>query len=96
MRRIHQILKIRRRRRRRKRLLRMALKLKVPKRATTTLKTIVRKQKVVALKRPPPFTLKISVNIAKTLMCTVYSTVIMTRPKCFWHDNYKICPICDH
>ena len=70
MRRIHQILKIRRRRRRRKRLLRMALKLKVPKRATTTLKTIVRKQKVVALKRPPPFTLKVPVNIAKTLMCT--------------------------
>ena len=41
-----------------------------PKRATTTLKTIVRKQKVVALKRPPPFTLKVPVNIAKTLMCT--------------------------
>ena len=77
MRRIHQILKIRRRRRRRKRLLRMALKLKVPKRATTTLKTIVRKQKVVALKRPPPFTLKVPVNIAKTLMCTR-------------HDNYSI------
>ena len=48
----------------------MALKLKAPKRATTTLKMIVRKQKVVALKRPPPFTLKVPVNIAKTLMCT--------------------------
>ena len=40
------------------------------KRATTTLRTTVRKQKVVALKRPPPFTLKVPVNIAKTLMCT--------------------------
>ena len=55
MRRVHRILKIRRRRR--KWLLRMALNLKAFKRATTTLKTIVRKQKVVALKRPPPFTL---------------------------------------
>ena len=70
MRRILQILKIRRRRRRRRRLLRVALKLKAPKRATTTLKTTVRKQEVVALKRPPPFTLKVPVNIAKTLMCT--------------------------
>ena len=26
----------------------------------------------------------------------VYSTLIMKCPKCFWHDNYKICPICDH
>ena len=24
----------------------------------------------------------------------VYSTLIMKCPKCFWHDNYKICPIC--
>ena len=46
------------------------VELKAPKRATTTLKTIVRKQKVVALKRPPPFTLKIFGNIARTLMCT--------------------------
>ena len=68
MRRVERILKIRGRRR--KWLLRMALKLKAAKRATTTLKTIVRKQKVVALKRPPPFTLKVPVNIAKTLMCT--------------------------
>ena len=48
----------------------MALKLKAPKRATTTRKTIVRKHKVVALKRPPLFTLKVPVNIAKTLICT--------------------------
>ena len=41
-----------------------------PKRATTTLKTTVRKQKVEALKRPPPFTLNVHVNIAKTLICT--------------------------
>ena len=26
----------------------------------------------------------------------VYSTLIMKCPKCFWHDNYKICPICGH
>ena len=26
----------------------------------------------------------------------VYSTLIMKCPKCFWHDYYKICPICDH
>ena len=40
------------------------------KRAITTLKTTVRKQKVVVLKRPPPFTLKVPVNIARTLLCT--------------------------
>ena len=52
----------------------MVLKLKTPKRATTTLKTTVRKQKVatkvVALKRPSPFTLKVPVNIVRTLMRT--------------------------
>ena len=26
----------------------------------------------------------------------VYRTLIMKRSKCFWHDYYKICPICDH
>ena len=26
----------------------------------------------------------------------VYGTLIMKYPKCFWHDYYKICPICDH
>ena len=25
----------------------------------------------------------------------VYGTLIMKCPKCFWHDYYKICPICD-
>ena len=69
MRRVLRILKIIRRRRW-KWLLKIALKLKAPKRATTTPKTIVRKQKVVVLKRPPPFILKVPVNIAKTLMCT--------------------------
>ena len=73
MRGVHWIFKIRRgrmRRRRRKWLLRMVLKL-TPKRATTTLKTTtVRKHKVVALKRPPPFTLKIPVNIVRILKCT--------------------------
>ena len=44
---------------------------------------------------PPPFTLNVPVNIARTLMCT-YGTLIMKFPKCFWHDYYKICPICDH
>ena len=61
---------MRRRRMRRKWLLRMVLKL-TPKRATTTLKTTtVRKHKVVALKCPPPFTLKIPVNIVRILKCT--------------------------
>ena len=26
----------------------------------------------------------------------VYGTLIMKCPKCFWHDYYKICPLCDH
>ena len=26
----------------------------------------------------------------------VYQTLTMKCPKCFWHDYYKICPICDH
>ena len=26
----------------------------------------------------------------------VYGTLIMKCPKCFWHDYYKICLICDH
>ena len=26
----------------------------------------------------------------------VYGTLIMKCPKYFWHDYYKICPICDH
>ena len=43
---------------------RMVLQLKAPKRATMTLRTTDRKQKVVTLKRPPPFTLKVPVNIA--------------------------------
>ena len=64
--RIHRILKIRRRR---KWLLRMAVNLKAPKIATTTLKTTVKKQKVVVLKRPPLFTLKVPVNIVRTFMC---------------------------
>ena len=51
-------------------ILRMAMKLKVPKTATTTLKTTVGKQKVVAPKLPPPFTLNVLVNIVRTLMCT--------------------------
>ena len=67
--RVHWTFKIRRgrmRRRRRRWLLRTVLKL-TPKRVTTTLKTTtVRKQKVVALKRPPPF----PVNIVRVLKCT--------------------------
>ena len=94
MRRVHRILKIRRRRRR-KWLLRMVLKLKAPKRATTTLKTTVRKQKVVTLKRPTPL-------IHSKSPCedcensNVCGTLIMKCPKSFWHDYYKICPKCDH
>ena len=49
------------------------LKLKASKRATTILTMTVRKQKVITLKRPPPsVTLKVPVNIARTLMCTVH------------------------
>ena len=48
--------------------MRMAVKPKTPKRATTTLKTTVRKQKVIALKIPPSFTLKIPVKIVRILM----------------------------
>ena len=55
MRRVHWIFKIKRGRMRRRRRM-----------ETTT----VRKQKVVALKRPPPFTLKIPVNIVRILKCT--------------------------
>ena len=36
----------------------------------TTMKTTLRTQKEVALKSPQPFTLKIPVNIVRTLMCT--------------------------
>ena len=25
-----------------------------------------------------------------------YDTVVMKCPKCFWEDNCKMCPICDH
>ena len=57
-------------RRRKKWLLRMAVKLKAPKKATTILKTTFKKQRIVALKRPPHFTLKVPVNIVRTLMCT--------------------------
>ena len=67
MTRVHRILKTRRTR---KWLLKMAVKLKALKRATTTLKTTVKKQKVVALKLPPPFTLKVPVN------SNVYGTFI--------------------
>ena len=54
IRRVHWIFKIRRGRMRRRRRM-----------ETTT----VRKQKVVALKRPSPVTLKVLVNIVRTLMC---------------------------
>ena len=73
----------------------MVLKLKAPKRATTTLKTTVRKQKAVTLKRT-------STTFHSKSPCehcensNVYGTLIMKCPKCFWHDYYKICPICGH
>ena len=58
------------------------------------LKTTVKNQKVVAMKRPPSFTLKVPVNIVGN--SNVYGTLIMECPKCFWHDYNKICPICNH
>ena len=29
-------------------------------------------------------------------LLNVYGTLITKCPKCFWHDYYNICPICDH
>jgi len=26
----------------------------------------------------------------------VYHTAVMNCPKCFWHDNREICPVCGH
>jgi len=26
----------------------------------------------------------------------VYRTVLVKSPKCFWHDNREICPVCSH
>ena len=60
---------IRRRRWRRKKKRKWLLKMAV-KSAKTTVKTTVRKQKEVAMKSSPPFTLKIPMNIVRTLMCT--------------------------
>ena len=85
MRRVHWIFKIRRgrmrRRRRRRRKWLLRIVLKLtPERATTTLKTT-------------------TVRKQKAKHCEntkVYGTLIMKCPNCFWHDYYKICPICDH
>ena len=86
MRRVHWIFKIRRgrmrrRRRRRRRKWLLRIVLKLtPERATTTLKTTTDRK-----------------QIAKHCENTkVYGTLIMKCPNCFWHDYYKICPICDH
>ena len=93
MRRVHWIFKIRRgrmRRRRRKWLLRMVLKL-TPKRGTTTLKNDHSQE-----------TESSSLETSTTFSCEhcesskVYEALIMKSPYCFWHDYYKICPICDH
>ena len=71
----------RRRRRRRRRKWLLRIVLKLtPERATTTLKTT-------------------TVRKQKAKHCEntkVYGTLIMKCPNCFWHDYYKICPICDH
>ena len=52
-------------------------------------------QKVVALKRPPSVNLKIPA-CEHCENSKAYGTWIMKCPNCFWHDYYKICPICDH
>ena len=83
MRRVHWIFKIRRgrmRRRRRRKLLLRIVLKLTPERATTTLKTT-------------------TVRKQKAKHCEntkVYGTLIMKCPNCFWHDYYKISPICDH
>ena len=68
-------------RRRRRRKLLLRIVLKLtPERATTTLKTT-------------------TVRKQKAKHCEntkVYGTLIMKCPNCFWHDYYKISPICDH
>ena len=83
MRRVHWIFKIRRGRMRRRRRRKWLLRIVLkltPERATTTLKTA-------------------TVRKQKAKHCEntkVYGTLIMKCPNCFWHDYYKICPICDH
>ena len=51
-----------------------------PKRATTTLKTTIARKQ----------------KVKHCENSKVYGTLIMKCPNCFWHDYYKICPICDH
>ena len=84
-----------RRKKKRKRLLRMVLKLKTPKRATTTLKTTVRKQKVASSPKTS-VTFHFESPSEHCENFNAYGTLIMKCPRCFWHDYYKICPICDH
>ena len=46
---------------------------------------------------PEPSTVIHSENLCEHCEnSNVYGTLIMKCPKCFWHDYYKICPICDH
>ena len=46
---------------------------------------------------PEPSTVIHSENLCEHCEnSNVYGTLTMKCPKCFWHDYYKICPICDH
>ena len=73
----------------------MELKM-TPERATTTLKTTTFSQETESS------SLETSTIFHSENPCEhcenskVYGTLIMKCPKCFWHDYYKICPICDH
>ena len=86
MRRVQRIFKIRRRR---KWFLRMAVKLKTPKRATTTLKTTVRKQKVIVDNSHETSTTFHSKNPCEHCEnSNVFGTLIMKCPNCSWHDSF--------
>ena len=72
----------------------MVLKL-IPKRATTTLKNYHSQETESS-------SLETSTTFYSESPCEhcenskVHATLIMKCPNCFWHDYYKICPICDH
>ena len=91
--RVNRILKIRRRRM--KQLLRMALKLKAP-------KTQESDDTENDSKETGSSSCETSTTFLSKSPCEhcenshVYSTLIMKCRKCFWHDNYKTCPTCDH
>ena len=92
MRRVHRILKIRRRKR--KWNLRMVLKLKAPKRSDNDSENDSEETESSTPETSTTFHSKSRCDHCEN--SNVYWTLIMKCPKCFWHDYYNICPICDH